>query len=59
MKGGALPVRLVAMQKANTVDQAAFAALNPPTTAPVQQTPAQADTAKAYLTANWTFITIK
>jgi putative spermidine/putrescine transport system substrate-binding protein len=59
LKGGALPVRLAAMQKANTVDQAAFAALNPPTTAPVQLTPAQTDTAKAYLTANWTFITIK
>jgi putative spermidine/putrescine transport system substrate-binding protein len=59
LKGGALPVRLVAMQKANTVDQAAFAALNPSTTPPVQLTPAQTDTAKAYLTANWTFITIK
>jgi putative spermidine/putrescine transport system substrate-binding protein len=59
LKGGALPVRLVAMQTAKTVDAAAFAAMNPPTTTPVQLTPAQADTAKAYLTANWTFITIK
>lgn len=59
LKGGALPVRLAAMQKANTIDQAAFAALNPSTTPPVQLTPAQTDTAKAYLTANWTFITIK
>ena len=59
LKGGALPVRLAAMQKANTVDSAAFAALNPPTTTPVALTPAQTDKAKAYLTANWTFITIK
>ncbi len=59
LKGFALPVRLAAMQAAGTVDQAAFAAVNPPTTAPVQLTPAQIDTAKTYLTANWTFISIK
>src|SRR5262245_1538709 len=59
LKGFALPVRLAAMQTANTVDQAAFAAVNPPTTPPVQLTPAQTDTAKAYLTDNWKFITIK
>ncbi len=59
LKGFALPVRLAAMQKAGTVDQAAFAAVNPPTTPPVQLTPAQIDTAKKYLTDNWKFITIK
>lgn len=59
LKGFALPVRLAAMQKAGTLDQAAFAALNPPTTAPVQFTPAQIDKAKAYLTDNWKFIEIK
>jgi putative spermidine/putrescine transport system substrate-binding protein len=59
LKGFALPVRLAAMQKAGTLDQAALAAINPPTTAPVQLTPAQIDAAKALLTKNWTFITIK
>jgi putative spermidine/putrescine transport system substrate-binding protein len=59
LKGFALPVRLAAMQKAGTVDQAAFTAVNPPTTPPVQLTPAQTDTAKQYLTDNWKFITIK
>jgi len=59
LKGFALPVRLAAMQQAGTVDQAAFAAINPPTTAPVQLTSAQIDAAKQYLTANWKFITIK
>ena len=38
LKGFALPVRLAAMQTAGTVDQAALAAINPPTTAPVQLT---------------------
>jgi putative spermidine/putrescine transport system substrate-binding protein len=59
LKGYALPVRLAAMQAAGTVDQAALAAINPPTTAPVQQTPAQIDAAKKYLTDNWKFISIK
>ena len=59
LKGFALPVRLAAMQAAGTVDQAAFKALNPPTTAPVQLTAAQVDAAKAVLTAGWKFITIK
>jgi len=59
LKGFALPVRLAAMQTAKTVDAAAFAALNPPTAAPVNLTPAQIDKAKAYLTANWKFIEIK
>ncbi len=59
LKGFALPVRLAAMQKAGTVDQAAFSAINPPTTAPVQLTAAQTDAAKKYLTDNWKFITIK
>ena len=59
LKGFALPVRLAAMQKAGTVDQTAYAAVNPPTTAPVQLTPAQTDAAKAVLTDQWKFITIK
>ena len=59
LKGFAMPVRLAAMQKAGTVDTAALAAVNPPTTAPVMLTPAQIDAAKAYLTDNWKFITIQ
>ncbi len=59
LKGSAIPVRLAAMQSAGTVDQAAFAALNPPTTPPVMLTQAQTDAAKAYLTENWKFITIQ
>lgn len=59
LKGFALPVRFAAMQKAGTVDQAAAAALNPPSTAPVILTDAQTKAATAYLTANWKFITIK
>ena len=45
LKGFALPVRLAAMQKAGTVDQAALAAIKPPTTPPVQLTQAQSDAA--------------
>ena len=59
LKGFALPVRLAAMQKAGTTDQAALSAVNAPATAPVQLTPAQIDTAKKYLTDNWKFISIK
>ncbi|HEX9044043.1 MAG TPA: ABC transporter substrate-binding protein [Candidatus Limnocylindrales bacterium] len=59
LKGFALPVRLAAMQKAGTLDQAALSAINPPTTPPVQLTPDQITKAKAYLTDNWKFITIK
>ena len=59
LKGFALPVRLAAMQTAGTADKAALAAVNAPTTAPVQFTPAQTDAAKAYLTDNWKFISIK
>ena len=59
LKGFALPVRLAAMQKAGTVDAAALAAVNAPTTHPVQLTPDQINTAKTYLQANWNFITIK
>ena len=58
LKGFALPVRLQAMQTAGTVDQAAAAAVNAPTTAPVQLTQAQTDTATKYLTDNWKFISI-
>ncbi|HJW21027.1 MAG TPA: ABC transporter substrate-binding protein [Candidatus Limnocylindrales bacterium] len=59
LKGFALPVRLAAMITAKSADTAALAAVNAPTTAPVQLTLAQIDAAKTYLTANWTFITIK
>jgi putative spermidine/putrescine transport system substrate-binding protein len=59
LKGFALPVRLAAMQKAGTVDKDAMAAVNAPTTAPVQLTQAQIDTATKYLTDNWKFIAIK
>ena len=59
LKGFALPIRLAAMQKAGTTDAAALAAINPPTTPPVQLTPAQTDAATKYLTDNWKFIAIK
>jgi len=59
LKGFALPVRLAAMQTAGTLDKAAFAALNPPTTAPVVLTQAQTDAAKTLLTDQWKFITIQ
>ena len=44
------------MQTAGTVDAAALAAVNAPTTAPVQLTQAQIDAATKYLTDNWKFI---
>jgi len=59
LKGFAMPVRLAAMTTAGTIDTAALAAVNPPTTAPVMLTSAQTDAAKALLTTGWTFITIK
>jgi len=59
LKGFALPVRLAAMQTAGTVDQAAYAAINPPTTPPVQLTQEQTAAATTYLTDNWKFIAIK
>ena len=59
LKGFALPVRLAAMQTAGTLDKAALAAINPPTTPPVQLTQAQSDAATKYLTDNWKFIAIK
>lgn len=59
LKGGALPVRLAAMQAAGTADKDALAVINPPTTAPVVLTADQLAKAKDYLTANWKFITIK
>ena len=60
LKGFALPVRLAAMQTAGTVDQAALAAVNPPTTAagPADAGPDRRRP-RRYLTANWKFITIK
>ena len=59
LKGFAMPVRLAAMQTAGTVDKDALAAINPPTTTPVMLTPEQTDAAKAVLTEQWKFITIK
>ena len=59
LKGFALPVRLAAMQAAGTVDAAAQAAVNAPSTAPVQLTQAQIDAGTKYLTDNWKFISIK
>jgi len=59
LKGFALPVRLAAMTKAEALDTAALAAINPPAVAPVQLTQAQIDKATAYLKDNWKFITIK
>jgi putative spermidine/putrescine transport system substrate-binding protein len=59
LKGFAIPVRVAAMQAAGTVDQAAFAALNPPATPPVMLTPEQIDAAKKVLTDQWKFITIQ
>ena len=59
LKGFALPVRLAAMQTAGTLDQAAAAAINAPSTAPVQLTQPQIDAATKYLTDNWKFIDIK
>jgi putative spermidine/putrescine transport system substrate-binding protein len=56
LKGGAIPVRVVAMQKAGTVDAAALAAVNVPATAPVILTPDQNNKAKDYLKANWTIV---
>jgi putative spermidine/putrescine transport system substrate-binding protein len=59
LKGGAMPVRLAAMQKAGTLDQAALAAVNPPTTPVTQLTPAQVTAATKVLTDTWKFISIK
>jgi putative spermidine/putrescine transport system substrate-binding protein len=58
IKGGAMPIRLAAMQKAGTVDQAALAAVNAPTTPPVLLTNAQVEAATQYLKDNWKFINI-
>ena len=41
------------MDKAGTIDKAAFSALPPVSGTPVFLTQAQSDTAKAFLTANW------
>ncbi|MEU7905551.1 ABC transporter substrate-binding protein [Actinoplanes sp. NPDC049118] len=53
LKGGARPVRADAMQKAGTLDAAAFAALPKADGTPVFQTEAQTTKAKEYLAANW------
>ncbi|GID92249.1 ABC transporter substrate-binding protein [Amorphoplanes digitatis] len=53
LKGGARPVRADAMQKAGTIDAAAFAALPKVDGTPVFQTEAQTTKAKEYLAANW------
>ncbi|GAA2639159.1 ABC transporter substrate-binding protein [Paractinoplanes durhamensis] len=53
LNGGARPVRADAMQKAGTIDAAAFAALPKVEGTPVVPTEAQNAKAKEYLTANW------
>jgi ABC-type Fe3+ transport system substrate-binding protein len=53
LKGGARPVRADAMQKAGTIDAAAFAALPTVEGTPVIPTEAQSAKAKEYLTATW------
>jgi len=53
LKGGARPVREVAMVKAGTIDKTAHAALPKAEGTPVFLTKAQEDKAKAYLAANW------
>jgi putative spermidine/putrescine transport system substrate-binding protein len=53
LKGGARPVRADAMDKAGTIDKAAFGALPKTTGTPVFQTEEQTKKAKDYLTANW------
>lgn len=53
LKGGARPVRADAMQKAGSLDAAAFAALPKVDGTPVFQTEAQTTKAKEYLAANW------
>jgi putative spermidine/putrescine transport system substrate-binding protein len=53
LKGGARPVRADAMQKAGTIDAAAFGALPKVEGTPVFLTDAQTTKAKDYLAANW------
>ncbi len=53
LKGGARPVRQDAMEKAGTIDQAAFKALPAVSGEPVFLSQEQSDKAKEYLTANW------
>jgi len=53
LKGLARPVRMAAMQKAGTVDQAAAAALPPVTGTPVFLSADQATAAKTYLASHW------
>ena len=53
LKGGARPVRAEAMEKAGTIDKAAYAALPAVTGTPVFLTDAQTQKAKDYLAANW------
>ncbi|MEV4709624.1 ABC transporter substrate-binding protein [Actinoplanes sp. NPDC049316] len=53
LKGGARPVRADAMQKAGTLDKAAFEALPKIEGTPVIPTEAQNTKAKEYLASNW------
>lgn len=53
LKGGALPIRLVAMTSAGTIDKAALAALPPVNGTPVFMSDAQSTAASAYLAAHW------
>ncbi|EXG79579.1 ABC transporter substrate-binding protein [Cryptosporangium arvum] len=53
LAGGARPVRAESMEKAGTIDKAAFAKLPAVTGTPVFPTEAQNTKAKEYLAANW------
>lgn len=53
LQGGARPVRAEAMEKAGTIDKAAWAALPPVTGEPVIVSEAQSKKAADYLAANW------
>jgi putative spermidine/putrescine transport system substrate-binding protein len=53
LKGGARPVRMAAMTKAGTIDQAAASALPPVTGTPVFLSEEQATKAKAALASTW------
>jgi putative spermidine/putrescine transport system substrate-binding protein len=53
LKGGARPVRAEAMQKAGTIDKAAYDTLPRTTGTPVFLTEEQTAKAKEYLKANW------
>ncbi len=53
LKGGARPIRADVMEKAGTIDKAAFAALPPVSGTPVVLTQAQTDAAAKILSGTW------